>query len=58
MSEIKYAYEKLMQEKNLSVNDLPEDAKVGITILKDTSFQAIINAKIIVFLIFFFIITP
>jgi TATA-binding protein-associated factor Taf7 len=35
MSEIKYAYEKLMQEKKLSVNDLPEDAKVGITILKD-----------------------
>lgn len=35
MSEIKYAYEKLMQEKNLTINDLPEDAKIGINTLKD-----------------------
>lgn len=35
MSEIKYAYEKLMQEKGLAVNDLPEDAKIGINTLKD-----------------------
>ncbi len=35
MSEINFAYEKLMQEHNLSISDLPEDAKIGITTLKD-----------------------
>ena len=31
MSEIKYAYQKLMAEHNLTVAELPEDAKIGIT---------------------------
>lgn len=35
MSEINFAYEQLMQEHNLSISDLPEDAKIGITTLKD-----------------------
>lgn len=35
MSEINFAYEQLMQENNLSINDLPEDAKIGISTLKD-----------------------
>ena len=35
MSNTKYAYEKLMAEHNLTVEQLPEDAKVGIKTIKD-----------------------
>lgn len=31
----KYAYEKLMDENNLTINDLPDDAKTGISAIKD-----------------------
>jgi hypothetical protein len=35
MSDFKYAYEKLIAEKNLQVKDLPADAKIGIEAIKD-----------------------
>ncbi len=31
----KYAYEKLMDENKLSINELPEDARTGISAIKD-----------------------
>lgn len=32
---MKYAFEKLMAEKNLKLEELPEDAKIGIKTIKD-----------------------